>query len=98
MKLLCVAIFSIILMGCWGDTISFIEISRQEMDQRFGSQYIGYATWGNDEFGFQHCKVYMMPLDEYPSDQCYDAVLNHELRHCDEGNFHAPGNGQVEGC
>ena len=37
------------------------------------------------------CDVYMMPVELYPSQECYNAVLEHERKHCYKFHWHPPG-------
>ena len=84
------------LMGCGAVDqgsmdIEYHHMSRAEMDQRFGTQYIGYTTWHNTD-----CDIYMLTEIQYyfHSEDCYEAMLAHEERHCREGNWHVNGDEQ----
>lgn len=76
--------------------IDYHYISRSEMDERFGEKYNGYAVWRTG-FGENECDIYL--LDDikhyFNSEDCFEAVLAHEERHCAEGNWHG-GDAYVE--
>jgi hypothetical protein len=75
--------------------IRYHYLSRDEMDQKFGAQYVGYATW-HEDLNDNYCDVYMLEDIQYYfySEDCYEAMLAHEERHCREGNWHVNGDEQ----
>jgi len=63
----------------------------QELEAKAGYPVRGYA-WrksAKPEFWRWECDIWLAPLDAYPSAQCFADVIEHERRHCYQGNFHA---------
>ena len=48
---------------------------------------VGRANW-NDIKGVRRCSIYVMYMEWYELESCYNEVLGHETRHCFEGEFH----------
>lgn len=62
--------------------------SPDEMEDISGNRdFLGYTYW--DSTG--RCVIFMYQEDWYYPEGCYEAVLEHEERHCEEHNYHAPG-------
>lgn len=84
MKLLAALIVSL-LIGCGnGVFVTVHEISATEMQNRFGDVW-GEAVWNGL---WNECDIYLMPVDEYQSEQHYLETRGHEDRHCFEGHWH----------
>lgn len=55
---------------------------------------LGWTHWDNHG----GCDVYLLPEYQYPSNACYQAVVDHEERHCIEHAFHPLGKGYITEC
>ena len=94
----------IIAAGCGPHTeITWHENTPQEeLNARTGCAAYGVAEWKYVGVPIAdmkvQCDIWLLPYDLYPSDACYQAVVNHEKRHCYEGNFHAQGEGFEATC
>lgn len=90
-KLLLLIVIFIISCGYMESMdIDIHYISREEMTERFGS-VLGYAIWENETpIDGKQCDIYLMDSleDYYNSEDCYEAVYDHEMRHCHEGKWH----------
>jgi hypothetical protein len=92
----CLSIFFLLLTACTGHVtpnseVLYTEIGRAEMTELAGGDdtRLGWTTW--DEYG--NWEIFMMPPEEYPNQECYDAILAHEVKHTYRHDFHpnAPG-------
>ena len=87
MRLLCLIVV-ILLVSCGNHTkVEFHEVDQQTLNSIAGGDVNGFAKW--KDYGFVvYCDIYLMPIMEYKTAQCYDAVVKHELRHCYEFKYH----------
>ena len=87
MKKFIVVMLALTLYAC-GNKNYHEVCSADEMEDISGNyNFIGYTHW--DSWG--ECDIYMYPENWYYPEGCYEAALEHEERHCDDHNYHAPG-------
>ena len=79
---------SLFLSAC--SDIDYHEISPEEMERRFGKNVLGHAEWVEEPLNwvYQKCDIYLMPPEFYQPEGCYESIIEHEKRHCDEGYWH----------
>ena len=83
-------ILMVVLFSCGGHTkIKYHEVTKQELHNICGSD-LGCASIKNLYYEID-CDVYMLPEDQYISMDCYNAVHEHELKHCYKFHWHPPG-------
>ncbi len=102
MKTLLLLCSTVVLVGCgaFGDMdVSYHwDVPLEQIRNMSGDpRGLAYTEWETTPFE-KTCDIYMPPLEEVPSNECYDALILHEERHCDEGHFHEPGKGYVPEC
>ncbi len=51
-------------------------------------KHISYALYGCKRQAFNRCYIYVLTENEHPSREEYLDTIEHERRHCKEGNFH----------
>ena len=99
-----VALTAFILSGC-GPHVEIeyhFNTPREVIEAKGYEETIGYAEYRylkilNYEFAI-HCDIYLLPLELYQTDACYQATLKHEQRHCYEQEYHAKGQGIIPEC
>ncbi len=89
-----ISLMSFSTIGCWhfqGQDIRYKYITSDQMEVMFGQRYLGYAIWDDNPLN-STCDIYLLNNieDYYNSEDCYEAVRAHELRHCAEGSWHGP--------
>ena len=63
----------------------------EQLEKMAGYPVLGYAHYDRgyeDLFLKVHCTIRLVPFDLFVTDACYQAVLEHERKHCYEGEFH----------
>ena len=80
----------LLFLGCGGahTKIDTHTVSREELYLRAGKPVDGWATWRTLEY-VVYCDIWIMPINEYVSQEYYDEIMAHERRHCFDGDFHA---------
>jgi hypothetical protein len=85
-------ILALILVGCGVmDNISIHNNTPlSQLEQMAGYPVLGYAKWKDFGPAGKECDIYLAPVEIINSygEECYDALLSHEERHCAEGDFH----------
>lgn len=93
-------VFSMVLTACGSRDVSIHYATQEQIMAQFppgpGMERNGYAQWD-----WRSCDIYIVTPEEfaerYPvgfvdiwgeSIATWDDLYAHELRHCDEGNFH----------
>lgn len=98
MKKFLIGLLAIALMSSCG---ALVDIDYHwDVDPDWIEAKVGYPTYGYYYRTLFSCDIYMAPMDFVGSDECFDAVLQHEERHCDEGAYHphTPEGSREEAC
>lgn len=85
------------LFGC-GVDIDYHTITKEELVERRGASALGYAEWYALFGEIFKCNIYTLDPSQYIPEQCFEMVLEHEERHCDEGAFHGELDGVTPNC
>lgn len=100
---LIIILASTLLSSCGGSGIYVHEETPIEFIHELegNSTSLAYAIWDEDMFGNESCDIYLPPkqwTNETYGPACYDALYQHELKHCYDGAYHEDGKGYVEEC
>jgi uncharacterized membrane protein len=86
MKKWLIGLLAVALLGGCGalyDIDYHWDVDPDWLEQQVGYPVLGYTTWTPFT-----CDIYIAPAEMFSSDECFDAVIEHEERHCIDGNFH----------
>ena len=75
----------VLLSGCAAleDVDYHWDTPMDTLEDMAGYPVLGYTTWTPFT-----CDIYIAPAEEFSTDECFDALIEHEERHCNEHNFH----------
>ena len=79
---LILSLLALALAGC--GQVEYHLATANSLEKMAGYPVDGYSRWTV----WGDCDIYLLPRDQYPSEECYQAVLRHEKEHCWKGNFH----------
>ncbi len=82
----------LLLCGCATTGLTDIvqeDLSRPKLyDVCEPSKHVSFTLYGCKRQAFNRCYIYVLTESEHPSREEYLDTVEHERRHCKDGNFH----------